>query len=143
MKPVLFLRIASGLAFLHAVAHTVGGVFGKPAAGLQANTVAVMKANQFPVMGVTRSYWDFQMGMGLGISIDLLVATVVFWQLSSLARTQATRLRPLLITFMAGYLALAVNSFRYFFAGPVIGEILIALCLGLAILTHQRGQEEL
>jgi hypothetical protein len=43
------------------------------------------------------------------------------------------RLRPVLATFFIGYLAAAVVSHRYFFAGPVITEILIALCLGLAI----------
>ena len=40
--------------------------------------------------------------------------------------------------FLVAYLALAVNSWSFFFAPPVIGEILIALCLGLAILTSRR-----
>jgi hypothetical protein len=30
---------------------------------------------------------------------------------------------------------LAVNSYAYFFLGPVIAEIIIAACLGLAIVT--------
>ena len=29
-RPVLFLRIASALTFIHAVLHTVGGVFSGP-----------------------------------------------------------------------------------------------------------------
>src|SRR5260370_37856418 len=33
MKPVLFLRIASILTFVHAVGHTLGGVFGTPPPG--------------------------------------------------------------------------------------------------------------
>jgi hypothetical protein len=43
------------------------------------------------------------------------------------------RLRPVLAVFAVGYLGFAVVSYRYFFAAPVITEILIALCLGLAI----------
>jgi hypothetical protein len=30
---------------------------------------------------------------------------------------------------------MAVNSYAYFFLGPVIAEIFIAACLGLAIIT--------
>jgi hypothetical protein len=95
--------------------------------------VAVMKANEFAVMGVMRSYWDFQMGLGLVVSVFLTVEAVVFWQLGSLAKMDAVRLRPVLATFLAGYLCAAAVSYRYFFAAPVITEILIAACLGLAI----------
>jgi hypothetical protein len=133
MRTVLFLRIASVLTLIHAVLHTIGGVFGGPDPGVQQATVAVMKANTFPVMGVTRSYEDFYMGLGLVVSVFLTVEAVVFWQLGSLAKTDALRLRPVLATFLVGYLGAAVVSWRYFFAAPVITEILIALCLGLAI----------
>jgi len=133
MKTVLFLRIASVLTLIHAALHTIGGVFGGAAPGAQQATVAVMKANEFLAMGATRSYWDFHMGLGLAVSVFLTVEAIVFWQLGSLAKTDALRLRPILTTFLVGYLGVAVVSYRYFFAGPVITEILIALCLGLAI----------
>jgi hypothetical protein len=141
MKTTLFLRIASVLTFIHAVLHTIGGVFGTPTPGAQQATAAVMKSNEFVVAGVTRSYWDFYMGFGLAVSIFLTVEAVVFWLLGSLARTDALRLRPVLATFLVGYLCVAVNSYRYFFAGPVIAELLIALCLGLAIVAAKRGPE--
>ena len=50
-KPVVFLRIASVLTLIHAVLHTVGGVFGSVDPGPSAVAVAAMKANQFPIMG--------------------------------------------------------------------------------------------
>jgi hypothetical protein len=129
MKPVVLLRIASVLTFIHALLHTVGGVFAEADPGPAAVAVAAMKANQFPLMGNMRSYWDFYFGMGLCVSIFLTVEAVVFWLLSSLAKTEAARLKPILLTFAVGYLVFAVNSWRYFFVGPVIVEILIALCL--------------
>jgi len=135
MKPVIYLRIASVLTLIHAVLHTIGGVFGKPAPGVQAATVLVMKANQFPLMGFTRSFWDFYIGMGLGVSIFLAVEARVFWQLAALAKSQARELRPILATFAAGYLVFAVVSYRFFFLGPVVTEILIAGCLGMAVFT--------
>jgi hypothetical protein len=133
MRTVLFLRIASVLTLVHAALHTIGGVFGEAAPGAQQAAVAVMKANEFQVMGVMRSYWDFQMGFGLIVSVFLTMEAVVFWQLGSLAKADALRLRPVLATFLIGYLGVAVVSYRYFFAAPVVTEVLIALCLGLAI----------
>jgi hypothetical protein len=133
MKPVIYLRTASLLTLLHAVLHTIGGVFGKPDPGPQQIAVAAMKANQFPLMGVTRSYWDFYMGMGLALSISLMIIAIVFWQLSSLAKTDACRLRPICMTFLLAFLLLAVNSSVYFFSAPAIVELLIAVCLAMAI----------
>lgn len=140
MKPVVFLRIASVLTLIHSALHTIGGVFGKPAPGIQAATVAVMKANEFVVFGVTRSYFIFLRGMGLGITIALTAEAIVFWQLATLAKTDAAKLRPVIATFLVAYLALAVNSYAYFFAAPVITETLIALCLGLAIGTAKSAE---
>jgi hypothetical protein len=135
MRPVIFLRIASVLTLIHAVLHTMGGVFGKPATGVQAATVLVMQTNQFPLLGFTRSFWDFYMGMGLGVSIFLTAEALVFWQLAGLAKIRAWELRPILATFAVGYLIFAVDSYRFFFLGPVFTEILIAACLGMAIAT--------
>jgi len=137
MKPVLFLRIASVLTLIHSALHTLGGVFGKPAPGVAAATDAVMRANQFVVFGVTRTYFDFLRGMGLGVSIFLTAEAIVFWQLGTLAKRDSARLRPIIATFMMAYLVFALNSYTYFFLMPVMVEILIAACLGTAIATAQ------
>ncbi|HEY0794982.1 MAG TPA: hypothetical protein VGD64_04305 [Acidisarcina sp.] len=134
-KPVLFLRIAAGLTLVHAVLHTIGGVFGKVDPGPASVAVAAMKENVFPLMGHTRSFWEFYRGLGLGVTITLSAESILFWQLASLAKTDAPRLRPIMATFVISYAVFAVNSYTYFFIGPVITEILIAACLGLAIAT--------
>ena len=41
-KPVVFLRIASVLTLIHAVLHTIGGVFGSVDPGTPAVAVAAM-----------------------------------------------------------------------------------------------------
>jgi hypothetical protein len=135
MKPVVFLRIAAMLTLIHALMHTIGGVFGKVSAGPATVAVQAMKSNVFPVMGAMRSFWDFHQGLGLGVSIFLSAEAVVFWQLASLAKKDARRLRPIVATFLVGYALLALNSYTYFFIGPVIAEVMIAVCLALAILT--------
>ena len=134
-KPVLFLRIASVLTLIHAVLHTIGGVFSRPDTGPATVAVEAMKANRFELMGNVRSYWEFYRGMGLMVTIFLTFEAVVFWQLSSLARTDAKRMRPILATFAVAYLAMAVNSQIYFFLAPVIVEMMIAILLVLAFVT--------
>jgi len=142
MKAAIYLRIASVLTLIHAILHTIGGVFGKPQPGVAAMVAETMRANHFPVLGVTRSYADFYRGMGLGITIFLAAEALIFWQLASLAKSDGARLRPLLAVFLAGYLALAVNSWLFFFMPPVVTEFLIALCLGMAIATAKPASSE-
>ena len=134
-KPVLFLRVASVLTFIHAVLHTIGGVFGKVDPGPAAVAVAAMKANRFLLMGNMRSFWDFYFGLGLALTISVTAESILMWQLASLVKTGATRLRPMMITFLVAYTVISVNSNTYFFIAPVIVEILIAACFAVAIAT--------
>ena len=70
-KPVLFLRIAAVLTLIHAVLHTIGGVFGKPEPGPATIAFQAMTINQFLLLGHTRSYADFYRGLGLGSRYSL------------------------------------------------------------------------
>lgn len=140
MKPVIYLRAASLLTLLHAVLHTIGGVYSKPDPGPQQAAVAAMKANEFPLMGATRSYWSFHMGLGLAVTILLTIAAVVLWQLGTLAKTESYRLRPIYWAFLAAFVAMAVDSYAYFFPPPVITELVIAACLAGAIFTSQSSR---
>jgi hypothetical protein len=140
MKPVLYLRIASILTLIHSILHTIGGVFGKPVSGAAAMVAATMRT-RFEVFGVMRSYADFYRGMGLGITIALTMDAAILWLLGSMAKSDAARLRPILAVFLMGYLALALNSYAFFFSGPIIAELLIVLCLGAAIFTARRADD--
>lgn len=134
MKPVIFLRVASVLTLIHAILHTVGGVFGKPATRAAAAVAAEMRT-QFPVFGLMRSYSDFYLGMGLGVAIFLTMDALLLWILASMARRNAAQLRPLLAVYALGYLAFAFNSYAFFFAMPVITELLIVAFIIAAIVT--------
>jgi hypothetical protein len=140
-KPVLFLRIAAVLTIIHAVLHTVGGVFGHVDPGPATVAVQAMKINQFLLLGHMRSFWDFYRGLGLGVTVSLTSESIVFWQLATLAKKEVLRYRPILITFAVAYSVFAVNSYTYFFIGPVIAEILIAACLIVAIVTAKSHSE--
>ena len=139
MKAAIYLRIASVLTLVHAVLHTVGGVFGKVEPGPASVAAAAMQANEFVVFGATRTYWQFLHGMGLAVTIFLTVDAIAFWVLASLVKEDGRRLRPLLAVFLAAYLVMAVNSYVYFFAAPVIVELLIAFCIGLSWVSAGAG----
>lgn len=134
MKTVVFLRIASVLTLIHSVLHTIGGVFGKPVNAAAAAVAANMRT-PFPVLGVTRSYSDFYLGMGLAVTIFLTMDAALLWVLSNMARSDGVRLRPLIFLFAFGYLAFAADSYLLFFSLPVITELLIAGFLIAAGLT--------
>lgn len=138
MKATIWLRSASILTFIHAITHTIGGVYGPPAPGSQQTAVAAMKSNVFPVMGSMRTQWDFYHGMGLAVAVFLTVEAIVFWLLGNAVRKNPADLRGVLVAFLLGYLAMAVVSMRYFFLPPVIVELLIAGCLLMAVLGLRR-----
>jgi hypothetical protein len=144
MKPTLLLRIAGVLSFLHGLLHAIGDYIGKPQPGAQLQAVSAMKLNSFVVMGQPRTFWDFYEGMSIAGSITLIVIGIVLWQLGSVAKKNAAPLRPVIATFAFAFLALAVNSYKFFIPPPVIMELVIAACLGLAAIGARRsGANEL
>ena len=136
MKASLLVRTASVLAFVHAVLHTIGGVFGRVAAGPATIAVTAMKANQFAAFGNQRTFWEFYTGLGLAITIFLVMDSIVLWLLAPLVMSYPKQIRPVLVAFAIGYLVFAVVSFRFFFLGPVVVEFLIMVCLIAAVATN-------
>jgi len=132
VRPVVWLRVAAVLTLIHAVLHTIGGVYGVPDPGPQTAAVTAMKENTFALFGQLRSYWIFYQGMGLMVTVFLTLEAVVFWLLGNLAKTEGTRLRPVVLAFAVGYVVAAVLSWQHFFFAPVITELLIAACLLVA-----------
>jgi hypothetical protein len=136
MKTTLFLRIASVLAIIHAILHTIGGMLSKPNNGApEIAIIEAMKSRSFNVMGSMRTYWDFFFGYGWLVAITLLVQGIFFWQLGSIAKTNAVQIRPILLLFCLNFLATTVVAFKYFFIAPAVTELLIAAFLAGAYFT--------
>jgi len=132
MKPTILLRIASILSLLFCAGHSSGMPW-FPAETAEATAlVEKIRTYRFEIMGVNRSFWDFHVGFGLIISIDLLVQAVVLWILATMAKNEAARIRPLIAPFALAAAAHTILDLRYFFAIPAISATLIAVCLGLA-----------
>lgn len=133
MKSTTLLRTASVLTLIHAVLHTVGGLFSPPEHGPdEINVLNTMKAFQFDFMGSMRSYWDFYFGFGLIVTLFLLLDAVLLWQLASLAKSDAEKARPFMLTLLGAFAAMMVLSWLYFFIAPLVVEGIIAVLIGAA-----------
>ena len=142
ISTAFFLKVASVLTVLHCIGHTIGGVFGvdAPPGTKEGAVVQAMKSNQFDVMGVTRSFWDFFIGFGLTISVSSLVQAVVFWQLAGLAKTEPRQIRPIIAAFLFANLGFAVLAWRYFFMPPLVGAVLTTIVLAVAYVGAGQGE---
>ena len=91
-----------------------------------------MRSFHFDAGGVSRTYLDFYLGFGFIIGVYLLMQAVAFWQLASIAKSDALRIRPLIGSFLLASVASAVLSWRFIFVVPVVSFTAVAVCLGLA-----------
>jgi hypothetical protein len=82
------------------------------------------------VTGLTRSYWDYYQGYGLMVIVTGAMEVGLLWQLASLAKTDAGRVRPAVGIILAAIVAHAILAARYFFATPIVPDVVVAVCLG-------------
>ena len=135
MTSKTLLRTAAILTFIHAVLHTVGGLFRTPSNDpIETAVISAMKSATFDFMGSMRSFWDFYFGFGLNLSVTLVIETVILWQLAGLASAAPERARPFIATLAVAFLSMAALSYRYFFIAPLLTELLIAGILVAAYL---------
>ena len=131
MKPQIFYRIASVLLLLFAVGHTLGFRQTDPKWGVDA-LIASMRSIHFDVGGFSRTYWDFYVGFGLLVSVFLVFAAVLAWQLGGLPAEALTRMRGTAWLLAISFVAVTILNWRYFFNVPIIFSVLITACLIVA-----------
>ncbi|GGY34073.1 hypothetical protein GCM10008098_29290 [Rhodanobacter panaciterrae] len=131
MRCFLLLRIASILTLLLAAGHTSGGVgFWSPAGDTE--VLRAMRSFHFDAGGASRTYMDFFLGFGFTISAYLFIQAVALWQLASIAKSDARRVRPLIGSFLLVSVASAALAWKFIFVVPVVSFSAVAVCLGLA-----------
>jgi hypothetical protein len=140
MKAFHLLRIAAVLTLLYGAGHTSGMPW-TPYTGAEATTVLeAMKSHSFEEQGFKGTYWDLYMGFGLIISVYLFLQAALLWQAASLAKTDAIRIRPIVVSFLVAFVINVALSWKYFFVVPVVLASLIAICLAIALVLAARTQ---
>jgi len=90
-----------------------------------------MQSTHFDVLGFSRTYWDFYVGFGLFVTVFLLLAAVLAWQLGGLGAEALAHLRGTAWTLALCFAAVSFLSWRYFFTIPIIFST--AITLGLIV----------
>lgn len=132
MKPVILLRTASVLMFVHFAGHTLGMMSGPSHGAEEIAVIDTMRSHFFDTMGSNRSYWDFLRGFGFDASINMLLQAILFWFLARLARTDQATTRPFIALFAIGWLVTAVLYIRYFFLAAIVFAIVMVIVLAAA-----------
>ena len=131
MKASWFYRVAAVLILLFDIGHTIGFLQHDPEWKVD-SLIGSMKSIHFAIQGFSRSYWDFFVGFGLFVTVSLLLAAVVAWQLGRLDAETLARVRGIGWSLALCFVVLTFLSFRYFFVLPLIFSIAIAVCLMVA-----------
>ena len=135
MTPTTFLRIASVVALLQFAAHASLVIFSSPKHGPEeVAVVQAMKSHRFNFLGSMRSYWDFYFGYALEAAFICLIEAVLFWQLAGGAITSPLLVRSIAALFILFNAVHMLLAWKYFFITPVIPDLLIMVCLGVAFL---------
>jgi hypothetical protein len=128
MKASLFYRIAAVLVLLFDVGHTLGFRQVDPTWGVD-TLLGSMRSTHFDILGFSRTYWDFYVGFGLFVTVFLLLAAVLAWQLGGLPAETLALMRVTVWAFAVCFAAITVLSWRYFFTIPIVFSTLITVCL--------------
>jgi hypothetical protein len=128
VKASIFYRVAAVLLLLFAAGHTLGFRQSDPKWGVDA-FLGSMRSIHFGVQGFSRSYWDFYVGFGLFVSVFLVFAAVLAWQLGGVRAETLASMRIIAWAFAFSFIAVAFLSWRFFFAVPVVFSTVIAVCL--------------
>jgi hypothetical protein len=131
VKPSLLYRIASVLLLLFAVGHTLGFRKINPKWGIE-SLIDSMRSIRFDAQGSSRTYWDFYVGFGFFVTVFLLFAAVLAWQLGGLSPDALALMHGTAWALAICFLGVTILSWRYFFIAPLVFSILVTACLGLA-----------
>ena len=126
MKASALYRIAAVLLLLFDAGHTSGFPWSDPNWRVDLGS---MRSTHFYIMGFSRTYWDFYVGFGLFISVFLLLAVVLAWQLGSLPPESLALMRATAWTFALCFAAITLLSWKYFFIIPIVFSIVTTVCL--------------
>src|SRR3984893_8332013 len=132
MKASAFYRIAAVLLLLFAAGHTLGFRQSDPTWGVDA-LLASMRSIHFEVQGFSRTYWDLFVGAGFFVSVFLLFAAVLAWQLGGLSAETLGLMRPTAWALALCFVAVTILSWRYFFIFPFLNpDYGVFGCCGMA-----------
>jgi hypothetical protein len=133
MKPHIWLRILAGVQTFFTIGHTLGAWPRVTRGAQEAALFQAMQDYTFPIMGFTRSYWDFYRGFDVSISVQLAMFAMIAWQVATIAKHDPRRALPMAITMQVGSIGLLVVSWLFFFGGPIVTSLISVAVSTMAV----------
>jgi succinate dehydrogenase hydrophobic anchor subunit len=135
----LWMRATAVILAFFAVGHTLGTAAPRVTHGAEeAALFRAMQGFRFPVMGFTRSYWEFYRGFAITISVLQVALAIVAWQTATLAGREPRAAIPLATTVLVTCLALTVVSLAFFFYGPIATAAAASACAAAGVWSLRR-----
>ncbi len=128
LKAPQLYRIASILLLLFDVGHTLGFRQPDPKWGVDTLLTSI-RSIHFDAQGFSRTYWDLFVGAGLFVSVFLLFAAVLAWQLAGLPAETLAIMRGTQWALAFCFVAVTILSWTYFFTLPIVFLTPITVCL--------------
>ena len=126
MTSRVLYRSAAVLILLFDLGHSAGAPWSDPGWGVD---LGAIQSSHFKVFGFSRTYWDFYVGFGWIVSVFLLLAAIVAWQLGSLPAQSLRLVRPTAWALALCFAAVTVLNWVYFFTIPIAFSSAITVCL--------------
>jgi hypothetical protein len=129
-----WLRATAVILALFALGHTLGTASPKVMRGApEAALFAAMQGFRFPMMGFTRSYWDFYRGFAITIGLLQAVLAVFAWQAGTLAARDPRGAKPFALTVLVACIGLTVLCVEFFFAVPIVMAAVASLTAAVGL----------
>lgn len=141
MRSPIVLKSLSVVLFLFALGHTLGTSAPKVQRGApEAAAFAAMQSFRFPIMGFTRSYWDFYRGLAITVGILMFVLAAIAWQLAGIAQRHGREALPIAVTLLLGCIGMLVVGFEFLFAIPIAFSAVTVLLAGAGVVQLFRAK---
>lgn len=125
----LWLRATAVILALFAIGHTLGTAAPRVTHGAEEEALfRAMQGFRFPVMGFTRSYWEFYRGFAVTIGVLQFAIAIVAWQTATIAGGEPRAAVPLAATVLVTCLGLTILSVAFFFAAPITMATAASAC---------------
>ena len=141
MKAWIWFRSLAVVFALFTIGHTLGTLPKITRGQPEADVMNAMQSFRFPIMGFTRSYWDFYRGFSIMITVDLALLAIFAWQVATISRRSPREAVPLATTLVIACVGNAIVAWQYFFTGPIVMSLVAIACAVVALALLRRHSE--
>jgi hypothetical protein len=132
--------LTSVLLVLFAAGHTYGFLSVRPSTAEGLAVLSSMQSVTFMLGHTPHTYWDFYLGFGLFISVYLLLAAIVAWELPAIGEVSPGAYLVLASALLAALVAQALLATVYFRGPPMVLSMALVASLAWGMIASARAR---